>query len=210
MHELNRRAGVRQKQAAWRLERIPSSVVVHKRLDSTDSRWLEQTARFQNNPLEHNLGFFDFGKYHKAANDAKYAFEKVEELMGYDIDFDDDDEDSEDENDDGKEQGGEGKASKQSDNEAQPSSSQPSGLEVEVGRKIDSARPLSSAELIRQLAKKVKASKDKLFFIKRLRPRHKLAMWHLVQVDEEETDWRAARTEGIYHLLFYVRAYCWE
>ena len=39
LQELNRRVGKKQKQAAWRLERIPSSVVVHKRLDSTDYRW---------------------------------------------------------------------------------------------------------------------------------------------------------------------------
>ena len=54
--ELKRRLGVKQKQAAWRLERIPSSVVVHKRLDSADTRWVEQTSKLQNNPLEHNLG----------------------------------------------------------------------------------------------------------------------------------------------------------
>ena len=80
LQELNQRLGKKQKQAAWQLERIPSSVVVHKRVDSTDTRWVQQTATLQHNPLEHNLGFFDFRKYHKAANDTKYAFEKVGEL----------------------------------------------------------------------------------------------------------------------------------
>ena len=59
LQELNRRLGKKQKQAAWRLERIPSSVVVHKRVDSSDTRWVQQTATLQDNPLEHNLGFFD-------------------------------------------------------------------------------------------------------------------------------------------------------
>ena len=76
LQELNRRVGKKQKQAAWRLERIPSSVVVHKRLDSTDYRWVERTKSLQDNPLEHNLGFFDFGKYHKAAEGAKHAFSR--------------------------------------------------------------------------------------------------------------------------------------
>jgi hypothetical protein len=62
------------------LERIPSSVVVHKRVDSSDTRLLQQTAELKDNPLEHNLGFFDFGKYHKAADDANFAFEKVGDL----------------------------------------------------------------------------------------------------------------------------------
>ena len=47
----------------------------------------------------------------------------------------------------------------------------------------------------------------KLFLIKRRRPSHRLASWHLVQVDEEETDWRLAKTEGVYHVLFYLRCY---
>jgi hypothetical protein len=99
LQELKRRPGVRQKQAAWRLERVPSSVVLHKRLDSTDTRWLAQATNLRNNPLEHNLGFFDFGRYHKAPDDAKYAFDRAEDLLQYDLDSDDGEE-SDDENDD--------------------------------------------------------------------------------------------------------------
>ena len=95
LQEVNRRLGVKQKQAAWRLERIPSSIVVHKRVDSLDTRWMERFSALKDNPLEHNLGFFDFGKYHKAADGEKHAFEKVGELMGFEVDSDD--EDSEDE-----------------------------------------------------------------------------------------------------------------
>jgi hypothetical protein len=76
LQSLNRRPGKPQKQPAWRLECIPSSVVVHKRVDSSDTRLLQQTTELKDNPLEHNLGFFDFGKYHKA-DDANFAFEKV-------------------------------------------------------------------------------------------------------------------------------------
>ena len=144
LQELNRRLGKKQKQAAWRLERIPSSVVVHKRVDSLDMRWVQQTATLQDNPLEHNLGFFDFGKYHKAANDAKYALEKVGELMGYEIDSDE--EDSDDENDDGQGNNG-GDPSMQSDNAAQPASSLPQGsIVIEAGKKTDTSRPLTLAE----------------------------------------------------------------
>ena len=189
LQELNRRVGKKQKQAAWRLERIPSSVVVHKRLDSTDYRWVERTRSLQDNPLEHNLGFFDFGKYHKAAEGAKHAFEKVNELMGFEIDSDG--EDSEDENDDDLAGTEGGDVPQESDNAAQPASALPEEvLQVEVGKKIDTTCPPAPAALRRTLAREVVKSKDKLFLIKRPRPGHKLASWHLVQVDEEETNWK--------------------
>ena len=131
------------------MERIPSSVVVHKRVDSSDTRWVQQTATPQDNPLEHNLGFFDFRKYHKAANDTKYAFEKVGELMGFEIDSDN--KDSDDENDDG--QGNDnGDPPMQSDNAAQPASSLPqASIHVETGKKMDTSRPLTLAEHRRNL-----------------------------------------------------------
>jgi hypothetical protein len=74
--------------------------------------------------LEHNLGFFDFGRYHKAPDTAKYAFDKVGDLLGYDLESDDEEDDEEvEENDDGQ---GDEKVSrdipKPSDKEAQPSS----------------------------------------------------------------------------------------
>jgi hypothetical protein len=101
LQSLNRRPGRPQKQPAWRLERIPSSVVVHKRVDSSDTRLLQQTTELKDNPLEHNLGFFDFGKYHKAAaDDANFAFEKVGDLLAYDIDSDEESDDDESDDDD--------------------------------------------------------------------------------------------------------------
>ena len=51
------------------------------------------------------------------------------------------------------------------------------------------------------------SSKDKLFLINRLRPGHKLASWHLVQVDKDKTNWRRAEAEGIYHVCYFVWCY---
>ncbi len=60
--------------------------------------------------------------------------------------------------------------------------------------------PATTAQKRRDLERETKKSKDKLFFVQRQRPRHKKNSWHLVQVDEEETNWRRARQEGIYHV----------
>jgi hypothetical protein len=46
-------------------------------MDSCDTWWVQQHANLSDNPLDYNLGFFDFGRYHKAPDTAKYAFDKV-------------------------------------------------------------------------------------------------------------------------------------
>jgi hypothetical protein len=67
-------------------------------MDSSDTRLLQQTTELKDNPLDHNLGFFDFGKYHKAADDANCAFKKVGGLLAYDIDSNEESDDDEPEN----------------------------------------------------------------------------------------------------------------
>ena len=52
----HRRSGLRQKQAASRLERIPSSVVVHKRMDSMDTRWGAAKCQVSRQPVGAQLG----------------------------------------------------------------------------------------------------------------------------------------------------------
>ena len=84
---------------------------------------MEKTTSLQDNPLEHNLGFFDFGRYHKAADGAKHAFKRVGELMGFEIDSDDDD--SEDENDNNVAEDENAGVPPPSDDMAQPESSLP-------------------------------------------------------------------------------------
>jgi hypothetical protein len=37
-------------------------------------------CQLANNPLERNLGFFDFGNYTTAADDDNFAFVKIEEM----------------------------------------------------------------------------------------------------------------------------------
>jgi hypothetical protein len=177
LQELNRRPGVKQKQAAWRLERIPSSVVVHKHMDTCDTRWVQQNANLTDNPLEHNLGFFDFERYHKAPDTTKYAFDKVGDLLGYDLESDDEEDDNEgEENDDGLRDGEVlVDIPKPSDKDAQPSSAinvdpppkvaRQEVLVIERGAALDTSCPPTVTQSRKQLVEAVKASKDKLFLI---------------------------------------------
>jgi hypothetical protein len=132
------------------------------------------------NPLEHNLGFFDFGRYHKAPDTAKYAFDKVGDLLGYDLESDDEEDDEEsEENDDSQRDGGVSvDILKPSDKDAQPSSAinvdspkiaRQNVLVIEPGAALDTSCPPTVAQLRKQLVEAVKASKDKVFVIFRLR-----------------------------------------
>jgi hypothetical protein len=138
------------------LERSPSSVVVHKWVDSSDTRLLQQMTELKDNLLEHNLGFFDFGKYHKAADDANFPFEKVGDLLAYDIDSNEESDDDEPEN------GG---------NTDSSDTVHPQDVDAEVDRSvatatIDTTVPVTEYQMRRDLVKEVKKSKDKLFIIR--------------------------------------------
>jgi hypothetical protein len=63
-----------RKEAAFRLTWVPDSMVIHKRIDGTDKRWIEWNNKLKPHPLEENLGFYNFGKYVRAPDDAKHAY----------------------------------------------------------------------------------------------------------------------------------------
>ena len=68
-------------------------------------------------------------------------------------------------------------------------------------------RTLHPGQLRLKLCKETKLSKGKFFFILRQRPNHKKHTWHLVQVEDDETNWIKAKREGIYHVRYYIRSY---
>jgi hypothetical protein len=51
------------KELAMRMEKLPSSLVTHKRVDALDTRLAEIEGALLSNPLERNLGFYDYGKH---------------------------------------------------------------------------------------------------------------------------------------------------
>jgi hypothetical protein len=80
LQNISTRIGYRHKELAMRMEKLPSTIVIHKRVDTLDSRLAQMDGELANNPLEKNLGFFDFGKYTLAPDDAAFAFVKVNEM----------------------------------------------------------------------------------------------------------------------------------
>ncbi len=82
--------GKLRKYSAGVMEKIPSSLIVNKHLDTSDTRLATLDQDLVNNPLEQSLGMFQYGKYIQASPDANFAYDKVEDLWSIDIDSDDD------------------------------------------------------------------------------------------------------------------------
>jgi hypothetical protein len=103
VQSLTKRPGKRMKELAVRMKRLLSSMVIHKRVAALDNRLAEMEGALVSNPLERNLGFYDFRSCTKAPGYADFAFEKINELWNEethaDLNSDDEAEDSTDDSD---------------------------------------------------------------------------------------------------------------
>jgi hypothetical protein len=70
------------------MEKFPSSLMTHKRVDAMDTRLAEMEGDLVSNPLERNLGFYDFGKHTTAPGDANYALETIDDMWHEEIQAD--------------------------------------------------------------------------------------------------------------------------
>jgi hypothetical protein len=215
----NRRRGKKVKEAAMRMERIPSTVVIHKRLDSLDTRFAKMDQDLVNNPLEQNLGFFDFGKYHKAADAADYAFVRVNEMWDEPLapDTSDDEDDDDTEHQPAPAEEDTPNETPNATPDATPNASttratrkRKPGTPPARSRKkqrstVTITAPKTRTQELKALWSDTEASQDKLFFIRRHETGKDLAEWHLVQVDSEEMNTTKAKRHGEYHVRYYIR-----
>ena len=62
------------------MEKLPSTLVVHKKADSADTRLATMRGPFLRSPLEQWLGVLQQGTYQQAQGDPQWAFEPVASL----------------------------------------------------------------------------------------------------------------------------------
>ena len=74
------RPGRKVKESAARMENIPSTMVLHKHVDGSDTTFLTMSGPLVNNPMEKWLGVIRKGSYQAAAKDRRWAYDKVSEL----------------------------------------------------------------------------------------------------------------------------------
>jgi len=69
-----------RKESAFRMHKVPSTIVIHKRVDTSDTRLAQLRHPLSHSPLEQQLGLIDFGKYAKAPPTAEHAFDKIQDI----------------------------------------------------------------------------------------------------------------------------------
>jgi hypothetical protein len=78
------------KETAARMQKLPSTVVIHKNTDGVDTRWASARNPFGVAPLQHTLGAVEFGRYRKADPGQKWAFERIQDIWDEPIEDDED------------------------------------------------------------------------------------------------------------------------
>ena len=164
---INRKPGKITTEAAHRLTKLPSTIVIHKRMDTIDTKLLARRAELCDTPLETALGPFDFGRFH-VNNNGDHAFVKISEMWDEEIEEDSDSDTEETE-------------------EAETVTTERTALEQEAE---------TETQYLRRLAREFQQSRDKMAFIQRENPNETKPTWHLVQVDDDETNYRTARRTG--------------
>ena len=68
------------KESAFRMTKIPSTIVLHKRVDTPDTRLAGSRQILSHSPLEQQLGLVDFGKYATTPAQMDHAFVKIQDI----------------------------------------------------------------------------------------------------------------------------------
>ena len=68
------------KESAVRMEKIPSTVVLHKHVDGADTIFSTMAGPLAKNPLEKWLGVIIIGSYQAASEDIRWVYDPVSYL----------------------------------------------------------------------------------------------------------------------------------
>jgi hypothetical protein len=204
---------------AFRMEKLPSTIVIHKRVDTLDTCFAKMEQNLAERPLEQTLGFIDFGRYQKADVNSDHAFVRVNDMWDEQVDADEDSDDDE--------------APATAQNQAAPAEEAdaatdipPQDPEAEAAdagdrtqtirirsrrgptrnhQAVTFIRPTTRRETLTQLWTQTEASKDKLYFIQEKETGKMTAKWYLIQVDTDETRRKNALQLGEYHVRWMIK-----
>ena len=168
--------GRRVKESAARMERIPSTLVIHKRLDGADTRMASMRHPLVNNPVQKWLGAINSGAYKPAAITEAHAFVKVEDMWSDPID--------------------------ESDEEEQAAAPTLTAAEEPPSTRT---RPPTRNRVLHQLYQSIYQSRNKLCFYAHQPEGQTTETWYLVQVNLDKTDPVSAKGLGRYWVHWMIR-----
>ena len=76
----SKKPGAIMKESAARMDLLPPTIQITKRVDGPDLRYATLNGALSGNPLENWLGLFQHGTYGQAPSEKPYAFVKIEEI----------------------------------------------------------------------------------------------------------------------------------
>ena len=189
------------KEASIRIEKLPSHLVVHKRVDTPDTRFAQAQQILARNPLEKVLGIPGFGTYAQAEPTEDYAFVRLRDLWDEPLD----------ETDEAEEvpQTKEVQQAIEADSQQEPDPKEANEPNNRKRRRvtIDTSQQLTRPLRLNLLYEKIRQSKDKLFIIAQEEEGNMQKTWYVVQVDpdDEDTNTIVAKENGIYHCKWYFK-----
>ena len=71
------RPGIKVKESAARMEKIPSTMVLHRNVDGVDTRFSTMAGTLANNPLGKRLGVIRRWTYQASSKNSRWAYEPV-------------------------------------------------------------------------------------------------------------------------------------
>ena len=193
------------------MEKIPSTLILHKKADGADTRFAQSRTPMSEAPLETWLGVLECGAYKQADNDPAWAFVKLDDMWSQEIEHDDSSDDSDDYNDDynssDSDDGNDDTATYPDEHDNSDDTSDDSDEDAR-NRGLDPRQPtrrnLTSVErrTLSRFHKQLEDSQDKLCFIEHHHGNN--SKWRLVQVSLDSSDPHAAKQFGIYRVKFYT------
>ena len=217
VQSLTKRPGKEQKELAWRLTKIPSTVVVHKRVHTADNKMVEKLSGWANSPLERNLRIYDFGRYTKAPSTEEFAFVKINDMWNEELQesgsesdtnsISESDSEPEKETNENIPKQPATRQQKKRKREQAMKNTQTTITNSERTRKIQQKQNNKSEtkQYLTTLHNEIAESTDKLFIITQQEQGRRKKDWHLIQIDWEETNHSRAKRLGEYHSRFYIR-----
>ena len=190
------------KESAFRMHKVPSTIVLHKRVDTPDTRLAGSRQILSHNPLEQQLGLVDFGKYATTPAHMENAFEKIQDIWEEEVETNVDSSDEEEEE------------------EITPQILEAMRLmelhPINPRQTTTEAQEQSEAKLVatretlpmplrlKALYHQIAQSEDKLFIIAHQDNEGPTRNWYVTQVDMEETKDKLAKGKGQYHCKWYI------
>jgi hypothetical protein len=199
------------KESAFRMHKIPSTIVIHKRVDTSDTRLAGTRQILSHSPLEQQLGLVDFGRYATTASDTENAFERIRDM------WEDEDEPEVDSSDDEEEVEAAPTTAvqeaarliqphpiNQATTPTQAPTAKNSNETNNATKEVLTTETVPEAIFIRAVYEINLQSKDRLYIIAHQEDASETKTWYVVQLDMDETNEKLAKTKGQYHCKWYI------